>query len=63
MLMQVKEVMMAGFGDKENTILHWAAASGSKDVFEATLAALESYLTRDEVLNSVRYGAASVFMV
>ncbi len=51
--MQVTEMMMAGFGEKENTILHWAAASGSKDVFEAILVALRSHLTRDEVPNMI----------
>lgn len=51
--MQVKEMMMTGFGEKENTILHWAAASGSKGVFEAILEALRSHLTRDEVPHAI----------
>ena len=51
---QVKEVMKAGVWHDKN-VLHWAAASGCMEIFEATMRALRNRMTQAEVGRGVQY--------
>lgn len=48
LLLQVKELITAPDADGQK-ILHWAAAIGSKDAFDAVLKSLDSRLSQEEV--------------
>lgn len=48
LLFQVKELINTADADGQK-ILHWAAGTGMKDVFEAVLGALDSRLSQEEV--------------
>lgn len=48
---QVKKILMVT--GRQTTILNCAAASGCRGMFEATMAALESRLTQEEVRHAI----------